>query len=81
MKIFGLARGANRLPSRNVLDVRVEKEFSVHDGQVRFTADIFNLFNTGYATQVIDVFETDNFGLPLSLTRPREARLGIRYSF
>jgi hypothetical protein len=80
-RIFGLPRGSNRLPSQNILDLRIEKLFALYGGQLRFTADIFNLFNSAYATAVDDRVESDSLGEPITLTAPRTIRLGIRYTF
>jgi len=79
--ILALPRGSNRLPSRNVLDVRLEKEFPIKQGHLLFTVDVYNLFNTGYPLRVQDVFGSSVFGQPVFFSRPREARIGIRYSF
>lgn len=80
-RIFGLPRGSNRLPSQTLLDVRIEKQFSIYQNQLRFTADIFNVFNNAYATAVNDRYDTPSFGEPTDLTQPRAVRLGIRYTF
>lgn len=81
IRIFGLPRGSNRLPGRNVLDIRFEKGFPVVAGEVRFTADIFNVFNTGYALEVEDRVGRGNFGEARRFTLPRQIRLGVRYKF
>ena len=52
-RILGLPLGSNRLPSTNILDLRVEKEFPIHTGQLRITADIFNVFNSSYVTSMM----------------------------
>ncbi len=80
-RIFGLPRGSNRLPSQDILDLRLEKQFSIYDGQLRLTADIFNVFNSAYVTAVNDRFGADSFGQPTGLTPPRAIRLGLRYTF
>ena len=51
-RIFALPRGVYRLPSYNVLDMRVEKTFPLADGQIGFAVDIFNVFNSAYVTAV-----------------------------
>lgn len=81
VNIFGLPRGSNRFPSRNILDLRGEKAFSISNGQLRFTADIFNVFNTAYVLNVNRVLGRPNFEQPTVFTSPREIRLGVRYSF
>src|SRR5262249_34457372 len=80
-RIFGEARGSERLPGQHTLDVRAEKEFPVGKGALRFTMDVFNLFNTGYPTSVEDRFENDAFGQALTWTDPRKIRVGVRYTF
>lgn len=80
-RILGLPRGSNRLPSQNILDLRVEKQFPLYNGQLRFTADIFNVFNSAYVTAIEDRYEFDSFGQPTELTPPRTIRLGLRYTF
>lgn len=81
VRVFGLPRGENRLDSQNTIDIRAEKEFPVGKGAVRVTMDVFNLFNTGYATEVQDRFESSSFGDPTDFTTPRFLRLGLRYTF
>lgn len=80
-RILGLPRGSNRLPGRNVLDVRIEKAFPISTGDFKFTADIFNLFNTGYALEVETRVGRGNFGEVIRFTGPRQVRLGVRYQF
>lgn len=79
--IFALPRGSNRLPDRNIVDIRLEKMFSIYRGQLRFTVDVFNLFNTAYPLAVVDLFESPDFGTPTLLSAPREIRVGVRYTF
>ncbi len=79
--IFALPRGSNRFHSRNILDVRFEKVFSVLRGELKFTADIFNVFNTGYVLDVDPEFGPPTFGQTTDFSFPRQVRLGIRYRF
>lgn len=81
VRIFALPRGSNRLATQNTLDIRAEKEIPISKGALRVTADIFNVFNTGYADAVQDRFESNQFGDPTSFTTPRYLRLGFRYTF
>lgn len=83
---FGLPRGSNRYPSRNLVDLRAEKEFPFYRGQLRFTADIFNVFNSGVVTRVFTNYIADHpggapVGQPQIFVDPRTLQLGIRYSF
>jgi hypothetical protein len=80
-EIFGLPRGSFRLPSQNILDLRIEKEFEMIGGQFRITADIFNALNEGYATAVETLWGTENYGQPIDFIGPRQIRLGLRYTF
>jgi outer membrane receptor protein involved in Fe transport len=79
--IFGLPRGTFRLPSENILDLRVEKQFPMLSGQLRITADIFNVLNTAYVTSVETFWDAENYGQPTSFAEPRQIRLGLRYTF
>lgn len=79
--IFIEPRGSRRLPSRNIFDLRLEKAFPIYRGDLKFTADFFNLFNTGYPIEVAERFGPASFGEPLDFTDPREIRLGVRYQF
>jgi hypothetical protein len=78
--ILGEPLGSRRLPSRNILDLRVEKEFPLYNGQLRFTVDIFNVFNSAYPITVQSFYDWPDFG-EYGYTEPREMRLGIRYTF
>lgn len=80
-RILGLPRGSERLDSRNIVDLRMEKGFPISKGELLFTADLFNLFNTGYVYDVEDRYDRSTFGEPTSYTDPRVFRLGIRYKF
>jgi outer membrane receptor protein involved in Fe transport len=79
--LFGLPRGSNRLPSRDIVDVRLEKAFSIYQGDLRLTVDVFNLFNTGYIVDVDTEQFNETFGETQRFTSPREVRLGVRYKF
>jgi outer membrane receptor protein involved in Fe transport len=79
--IRALPRGSERLDSRNVLDVRLEKQFPIHTGSLKFTLDFFNLFNTGYVLDLETLSDLPTFLQPEDFTSPREVRLGIRYQF
>jgi hypothetical protein len=81
LTIFAEPRGTNRIPSRNVVDFRVEKAFSLGPGDLKVTMDVFNLFNTGYLYDLETRFDRTNFGDPIDWTDPREIRLGFRYQF
>jgi hypothetical protein len=69
------------LPSQNPLDMRIEKEFAIYQGQLRFTADVFNVFNSAYVTGVDGNVQSSTFGKPQGYNDARQIRLGIRYTF
>lgn len=73
--------GSRHLPAQNLLDLRVEKQFAVYRGQLRFTADIFNVFNSSFVLAVGGRFGDSAFGQPQVYNPPRQVRLGIRYTF
>lgn len=77
--IFLLPRGTFQLPSRNILDLRVEKEFALSQGRLRITADIFNLFNAATVTGVDPLYPRQ--GTPTRFTDARTLQLGVRYTF
>jgi hypothetical protein len=79
--IFGLPRGSFRLPSQNILDLRVEKQFELIGGQFHITADIFNALNAGYAIDVVRLWDNPDYGQPKGFVDPRQIRLGLRYTF
>ena len=81
-EFFGLPRGSYRLPSQNILDIRIEKQFEIINGQqFRITADIFNALNAGTVTEVETHWDYDNYGEPIGFVEPRQIRLGLRYTF
>jgi hypothetical protein len=81
VEIFGLPRGTFRLPSQNILDLRIEKQFEMIGGQFRITADIFNALNAGTVTDVQRFWAEEDYGQPIDFVGPREIRLGLRYTF
>lgn len=78
---FGLPRGSYRFPSQNILDLRVEKQVAMLNGQFHFTADIFNVLNSACVTSVGRVWGKKNYGQPTSFVGPRQIQLGLRYTF
>jgi hypothetical protein len=79
--IFVEPAGSRRFPSQNLLDLRLEKQIPFYKGQLRFTMDMFNVFNSAYAIQVESDVKAVNFAEPVRFTEPRQMRLGIRYTF
>jgi hypothetical protein len=81
IRIFGAPRGSERLPDRNVVDLRLQYGLPISTGDLLFTADFFNLFNTGYVYDIEDRSDRANFAEPVDFTDPRTIRLGVRYKF
>ena len=79
--IFGMPRGSTRLESSYLLDLRVDKSFEILSGQLHFTADIFNLFNSSYVLSINTRYNTPGFNQPDGFVAPRQVRLGVRYTF
>jgi hypothetical protein len=81
-------RGHNRFVAENLLDLRIEKVFRLHLGQIGLYADITNLFNAaqvkGVQTRVpsrtVDGVELP-YGTPTSLVAPRQVTLAARWRF
>ena len=80
-RYLALPRGYYRMPSQNVLDLRVEKQFAIMRGQFSVTADIYNVFNDDSPTAIEARFPLPNYGKPTAVIEPRKVRLGLRYSF
>ena len=73
-------RGARRLSSQTLLDLRVSKTVAVGGvGQVELMLDVLNALNNaakeGLAT---DVLAAPNFGQPNAFIDPRRAMLSVR---
>jgi len=75
------------LEATNLVDLRLEKGFPLYrDHQIRFTMDVFNLFNSDTATAVDQLWgrsgrQDPNLGNPVAFVDPRRYRLGVRYTF
>lgn len=90
-------RGSEQLDDRNMVDLRLSKEFSVtRDLRISLFADCFNLFNSDTATAVDGRWGTINYnatdpskstfvsrvyGAPTAMESPRQVRLGARVAF
>ena len=73
--------GSRTTPSIGGLDLRVEKTFGLRrDSRLGLYADFFNVTNVGRATGY-DSGSGPNFGKATTWTDPREAQIGLRYSF
>lgn len=84
-------RGSNYYPFRSLLDMRLEKTFTIAEKyRIGLMFDVFNVFNadtiTSWGTRVgFDWFSdewpsTDGHEL-YGIVRPRQARLGVRFMF
>jgi len=84
-------RGSNHYDIQKILDLRLEKTFTFAEKyRLGLMLDVFNVFNAdkitswgtriGYDWTPGDSPSTDGHNL-LGITRPRQARIGIRFSF
>jgi hypothetical protein len=75
--------GNRRVPNQSVVDMRLEKAFSLgKDAKFRLFVDALNLFNTdasqGVLSRTVDV---DTFGVPSDFLLPRRVMLGAKLTF
>lgn len=86
--------GTYRRPSRDNLDLRVEKSFRLGPGSLGLFLDIFNALNSGYFDYNSDYAGDMYYGVPgvfipnrrylneiTGLSSPRVLKISIRYSF
>jgi hypothetical protein len=90
---FVAERGSYRLPGENILDLRLEKIFTLgggHKNRLALYSDITNVFNKEVTTSVIvrtpslSIAGVDSpvaFGSPAAIISPRQIQLGARWSF
>jgi outer membrane receptor protein involved in Fe transport len=81
VRYFAQARGSQRLPAWNQLDLRGEWQLPISNGNAGLFLDIFNVTNQGVATRVSDRVGSATYGQPTRFTTPRNYRLGVRYRF
>ncbi len=83
LRIFIEPRGARRLSSQTLLDLRISKIFRFgKDGKVELLADILNLLNdTAETSLVTNNFYSDNFEKPSSFVDPLRAMIGVKLAF
>ena len=76
-------RGARRLPSQSILDLRVSKRLRLGDaGSLELLLDVLNaLDDTAEEALVSDVLAASTFGRPRSFVDPRRAMIGARLHF
>ena len=73
-------RGARRLSSQSILDLRVSKMMRFGEvGRVELLCDVLNILNdTAEEALVSDVLGSATFGRPRSFVDPRRAMIGAR---
>jgi hypothetical protein len=71
---------ANRLPTQNLLNLRVEKRQKLGPGTASFQFDLFNVTNTN-AELGVTTRSGASFGQITSIIPPRVVRLGVSYTF
>ena len=76
-------RGARRLSSQSILDLRVSKRLPLGDaGSLELLLDVLNaLDDTAEEALVSDVLAASTFGRPRSFADPRRAMIGARLHF
>jgi hypothetical protein len=77
------APGGDQLPSLNDLQIRVDKDVPLGGAKrIRFSVDLFNLFN---ANTPITVQTVSGQAVPFLTTTdiflPRRAQIGVRFEF
>lgn len=71
---------ANRLPTQNLLNLRVEKRQKIGPGTASFQFDLFNVTNANVELGVT-TRSGSTFGRITSIVPPRMVRLGVSYNF
>ena len=80
--VIAQPRGDFELPSRNDLGIRIGKDLKFSAGQMlRLSLDIQNLFNNDTPLSVAINSSQATYGETTSISLPRRALVGIRYSF
>jgi len=72
-------RGARRLSSQTLVDLRLSRTVSIGSSRIELLADIFNLLNdTAEESLANELLISSNFGQPSAFVDPRRAMLGVR---
>ncbi len=71
---------ANRLPTQNIANVRIEKLQKTRFGTASFQLDVFNATNTN-AVLGVTTRSGASFGKVTDIVAPRIARLGVTFKF
>ena len=80
VRYFGEARGGERLPAWNQIDLRGEWHIPGLNS-ASLLVDVFNATNQGIALTVSNREGSSSFGQPLTYSLPRTFRLGLHYVF
>jgi outer membrane receptor protein involved in Fe transport len=74
-------RGARRLPSQSLLDLRISRTIISGDlGRIELLLDVLNVLNITAAEELAsDNLFASNFGRPSIFTDPRRAMVGVRF--
>ncbi|MCI0416488.1 TonB-dependent receptor [bacterium] len=78
--IFAEKVGATRLPATTTVDLSFTKNFTIQNGRLGVSLDVFNLFNEN-TIQDAQTLSGPAFLVPKVVLAPRVARLGVRYDF
>ena len=83
--ILAEPRGAYDMDAVNDLQIRIDKDFKLVSGQsVRFSLDMFNIFDKGTVLTVLNNSSTQGdaaFAQTNTVVRPRTFTVGLRYQF
>lgn len=71
----------HRFPDVNLMDARIEKEFSIRDVGLTLGIDVFNVFNKSTILQRALALNRPTGNYVQEITSPRIFRIGARFSF
>lgn len=78
--VFAEPAGSQRLPNVTTADLTFAKSFSVGNGRLEGSFDLFNIANANTVTS-INTSSGSAFNQVLNFLAPRVFRFGIRYNF
>jgi hypothetical protein len=73
--------GADRTPFQHIIDLRLEKNFTIGRFQPRIFAEAFNLLNSNTALGIGAKYNTPTYDQITAILSPRILRLGIGLTF
>lgn len=79
--IMAVERGSEALDPVFTANIRLEKAFSFDKYTGSFLVDIYNAFNNGTTTGVVNGLHLSTYGDITSLQNPRYFQLGVRFDF